>query len=456
MRVCVVHTILHILVLSMLIAHPEAATIKGRMTDSWAGEPLPNVNVTVSERDVTVTSDQDGRYIIKHLNEGILTLLFTLVGYDTTLVVTNARDSQPVIIDVRMRKTVIKLLDTISVASPPEYLPLSEVRDFSRIYLCDKPARVMEPVLRECRRNAYGVEVDNVSSRLKWFNGDGGITLVRDYDRTYKFFELTWVDVRRERRQYLSLDASDASYPSAAQTILEGWLPYRFSVQSDQFINHFRYNCPRPVDTSLTLLLEIAPGLFDTSDYCVRVTVRARRDSSLRTGVGRLDVAQKIEFVVEFDTLGTRSYHVLGQEDTAVPDSGSCTATERDAARSEFTITTVIEVKPANPALGGPLGRVSLSFYDMKLQQRIEILKPVETQNAAPTFRNASPDLRLAFVAGRFGEYLAHPNWPAGRALNRLAAETRYVFEETGDGEVLSLLRIIMKTIYLRKKYRVR
>lgn len=86
----------------------EYGRITGKVVDKETGEPLIEAEVTVNEINLTVTTDENGEYIVPFLKPGTYTIHIVFVSYDIyeyTNVRVNA--DQTTVLDVAMRPHVI-------------------------------------------------------------------------------------------------------------------------------------------------------------------------------------------------------------------------------------------------------------------------------------------------------------------------------------------------------------
>src|SRR5690554_6259201 len=70
---------------SSLLAQVGSGTLKGQLTDSETGEPLPFVNIILQTGDQQVaggSTDFDGNYTIKPIPPGSYNVLISYVGYN--------------------------------------------------------------------------------------------------------------------------------------------------------------------------------------------------------------------------------------------------------------------------------------------------------------------------------------------------------------------------------------
>jgi len=67
--------------ISATAAFAQSSTVSGTITDAETGEPLPQVNVFVSELQVGDATDFNGEYTIENVAHGTYTLRITSIGY---------------------------------------------------------------------------------------------------------------------------------------------------------------------------------------------------------------------------------------------------------------------------------------------------------------------------------------------------------------------------------------
>ncbi|PJB56393.1 MAG: hypothetical protein CO098_14135 [Bacteroidetes bacterium CG_4_9_14_3_um_filter_41_19] len=106
----------------------DGSAIKGKITDSASGDPIPFANIVAQQEDQTIgsaTSDFDGNYIIKPIPSGYYNIKVTYVGYKTKVVNT-----------VNMPLNRIRFLD-IDLESNMETLDEVEITTYA-IPLIDK------------------------------------------------------------------------------------------------------------------------------------------------------------------------------------------------------------------------------------------------------------------------------------------------------------------------------
>lgn len=95
----------------MQFAEQQRATIKGKVINE-EGNPLPGVTVMVVDKTTVVTTDENGNYIINFPKQGTVTLVFSIVGYESQEIkVTNQS-----ILDVELKKKVSDIEDVVVVA----------------------------------------------------------------------------------------------------------------------------------------------------------------------------------------------------------------------------------------------------------------------------------------------------------------------------------------------------
>ncbi|HSI76056.1 MAG TPA: carboxypeptidase-like regulatory domain-containing protein, partial [Lunatimonas sp.] len=70
--------------------------VTGRIFDAGSNEPLPGANVLVEGKGKGTVSDRSGIFTLSDLEEGILQLRITYVGFETQRVTVNVPSTTPV------------------------------------------------------------------------------------------------------------------------------------------------------------------------------------------------------------------------------------------------------------------------------------------------------------------------------------------------------------------------
>ena len=94
----------------ILAAQQEQIQLKGKVTDSQTGDPLPGVNIVVQGTTIGVTSDKDGNYMIE-LPSADATLVFSFIGYVTETVKYAGQTS----LDISLVPDITKLDEVVVV-----------------------------------------------------------------------------------------------------------------------------------------------------------------------------------------------------------------------------------------------------------------------------------------------------------------------------------------------------
>jgi Ca-activated chloride channel family protein len=118
-------------------------------------------------------------------------------------------------------------------------------------------------------------------------------------------------DTRMDALSTFSVDVDTASYALARRMLMEGTLPQRDQIRTEEFLNYFKPDVQAPVGVPFAIETEMAPSLFGGREdrWMLRVAVRGREVSdferkpvaltfvvdvsgSMRTG-GRLELVKK-------------------------------------------------------------------------------------------------------------------------------------------------------------------
>src|SRR5690606_896394 len=79
-----------VFLLSLFLAHnafAQTGSLKGKVTDP-GNNPLPNVNISLSNTSLGTVTDPSGIYSLEGLPPGSHTLTYSMIGYNTLRVVT--------------------------------------------------------------------------------------------------------------------------------------------------------------------------------------------------------------------------------------------------------------------------------------------------------------------------------------------------------------------------------
>ena len=91
-------------------------------------------------------------------------------------------------------------------------------------------------------------------------------------------FELARID----HLSTFSVDVDTASYALARRYLVEGHLPEKAQVRTEEFINYFRPDVPPPTESVFAIRTELAPSLFGGASerWMLRVAIRGREVST--------------------------------------------------------------------------------------------------------------------------------------------------------------------------------
>lgn len=90
-------------------------------------------------------------------------------------------------------------------------------------------------------------------------------------------FELALLD----RQSTFSIDVDTASYTLARRYLVEGQLPTKEQIRTEEFVNYFKGDVPPPSEGTFAVATEFAPSLFgdDSNTWMLRVAVRGKEVS---------------------------------------------------------------------------------------------------------------------------------------------------------------------------------
>lgn len=85
------------------------STVSGVVTDAQSGEPLTGVNIGLEDSRKGTFSDANGVYTLENINENSITLLFSVIGYETKRVDVDFNGGSTENVDVQLSKTFLNL-----------------------------------------------------------------------------------------------------------------------------------------------------------------------------------------------------------------------------------------------------------------------------------------------------------------------------------------------------------
>jgi hypothetical protein len=97
-------------------------SIYGKVISEKTGEPLPYVNIFISNSTWGTTTDSHGFYLLKSIRPGNYELVFSMIGYETEIKSINLNDTSNIIINVHLKEKVYEFDEVkISGTRPEEW-----------------------------------------------------------------------------------------------------------------------------------------------------------------------------------------------------------------------------------------------------------------------------------------------------------------------------------------------
>src|ERR1043165_3351550 len=108
----------------------QQGTISGRITASGSGEPVAMARVIAVGTPASATSGQDGRYILKHVPLGTVTLQVLKVGFQARKKDVSVPEAGTASLDIDIAPTVVKLAEVVTTGAGEQ--PRLDVRPATR------------------------------------------------------------------------------------------------------------------------------------------------------------------------------------------------------------------------------------------------------------------------------------------------------------------------------------
>jgi len=110
---------IRILIISLLLfaSNIQAqSSIKGNVTDSHTKQPIPDVSILIKDTKTGTNTDFDGKYSLKNITQGKITLVFSYVGYKDKIIEVIAGKTLQ-IVNITLDEDVFEI-DEIILATP--------------------------------------------------------------------------------------------------------------------------------------------------------------------------------------------------------------------------------------------------------------------------------------------------------------------------------------------------
>lgn len=145
-------------------AQAALGIITGRVTDAGKGEPVAAVSVTILNTTNGGLTGEDGRYTLRQVAPGPVTLVFTRIGYESSRLEVVVREGTPTTGDIALKAAVMSLQAFVTtVTGPTRKIELGTTT--SQIAVADKiaelPVNTMGTLLSG---RAAGVQVSSAGA----------------------------------------------------------------------------------------------------------------------------------------------------------------------------------------------------------------------------------------------------------------------------------------------------
>lgn len=214
----------------------QVITVTGRVTDAADGTPIVGCSVTVKGTTSGVTTNSNGQYSIKIRNGA--TLLFQFIGYQQEQRVVKSPK-----LDVKMHADKAVIEECVVVG----YGNTRQAKKATGAYLAICPTAMYD---RSDQLNAeeYGQ-----------INENGFKNALETPLSTF------------------SIDVDAASYSNMRRFINKGELPPLDAIRTEELVNYFSYNYPKPTGTDpVKITMESGACPWNTSHRLVRIGLKAK------------------------------------------------------------------------------------------------------------------------------------------------------------------------------------
>ena len=125
-------------VISSVKSQPLNNSISGIVFDNAIKEPLPNVNIYISNTTWGTTSQLDGSFRLSSIIPGNHEIVFSMIGYETHSQICKVTDSSKIFIKVEMTQKVYEFKEVTVTANRPEEW-FDDLEEFKKEFLGYSP-----------------------------------------------------------------------------------------------------------------------------------------------------------------------------------------------------------------------------------------------------------------------------------------------------------------------------
>ena len=159
-------------------------------------------------------------------------------------------------------------------------------------------------------------------------------------------------------------------------------------------------------------------------------------------------IARDVKIQVEFNPEVVRSYRLLGYENRDVADSLFRDDTvDGGEIGSGHEVTALYEIKLLKNTRSSNLGRVFIRYKDPDETTEVsEIDFPITKEYFSDSFNAASPEFKLAAIAGEYAEILRNSYWARGSKVDELLPMVAELLSDLNQDDVIELIGMLGRT----------
>ena len=267
-----------------LLAQKNVGTIKGKLTDSSNGDPLPFASVILLKLDSQVANtltDFDGKYNFYNLNPGKYNVQVTYIGYNTSnlkdvivtankIAFTNTmlNPSALAMEEFEVIQYSIPLISKDQASSGATITSEQIKRIPGRSVNSIQTTRHKKRKYKANKNSSYGYSVAPLESRRDNFNTE---SYAHNPENDFK-------NVNASPLSTLSIDVDAASYSNMRRFINNGQTPPIDAVRIEEMINYFSYDYPQPKgDDPFSITTEISDCPWNKKHKLIHVGIQGEK-----------------------------------------------------------------------------------------------------------------------------------------------------------------------------------
>ena len=232
-------------VISLSSVSAQSLLVKGTVTDSSDGSPIPGCSITLKGTSNGTVSDENGKYSIK-ADKGT-TLIFKYIGYKTREVKVKEESLNVTLTPDMVFSEETDVLYEAQLVSA-DYSRKNKERSSSKVYALMEVASPYAPGYDRMNNEEYNSIAEN-----------------------------RFINVLKESLSTFSIDVDAASYANLRRYINQGTIPPADAIRTEELVNYFSYNYQKPTGNDpVKISTEVGNCPWNNKHRLVKIGIKAK------------------------------------------------------------------------------------------------------------------------------------------------------------------------------------